>query len=153
MWHNRDKSPLNGGPLKENACFHSPNRGISSLLFIFIIVRFHKNKKDTNNDSQSFVLCLFICWDMCYIAIYIFFYQSCSCHLIHIYIYICVYVALSSCSLAFSMELGTTMVHPNHYSHTQMKDANSSCPIPIFFIKKKLPPNDRTNIHINNNKL
>ena len=99
--------------------------------------------------------CVFLSVEICAILLFFFFYQSCSCHLTHIYIYIYICICSSQLMLTsiFNGAGCTTMVHPNHYSHTQMKDANSSCPIPIFFIKKKLPPNDRTNIHINNNKL
>ena len=54
--------------------------------------------------------CVFLSVEICAILLF-FFNQSCSCHLIHIYIYIYtyVYVAFSSCSLAFSMELGAQL--------------------------------------------
>ena len=151
MWHNH----LWTGALSRKMRVSIPQIVAYLVYFLFLSLYdfTRKNKKDTNNDSQSFVLCLFICWDMCYIAIFFFISLAPVISLIYIYIYI--YICSSQLMLTsiFNGAGCTTMVHPNHYSHTQMKDANSSCPIPIFFIKKKLPPNDRTNIHINNNKL
>ena len=134
MWHNH----LWTGALSRKMRVSIPQIVAYLVYFLFLSLYdfTRKNKKDTNNDSQSFVLCLFICWDMCYIAIF-FFYQSCSCHLIHIYIYIYIYVALSSCSLAFSMELGAqlwfiriTIVTPRWKMPTQV------APYLFFSLKK-----------------